>query len=152
MSNFMNNGILSSSTITAKAGAALTDPRGRALKFDENGCVVLADTAGEFVAGIGLLMMDVEVEAGKDVDIQVQDFGYAYAGADIKRGEALAVDATGALVPAASGNFIVGVAHEDATADHFFRVRVCMMGYMAAAAAAGGMEAEEIGPDDVITE
>ena len=135
MSNFMNNGILSSSTITAKAGAKLTDPRGKAVKFDDNGAVVLASTAGEFVAGIALLTMDAEVEAGKDVDIQVQDFGYAMAGAEIKRGAALAADASGKLVPAASGNFIIGVAHEAAAADHFFRVRVCMMGYMGGAAA-----------------
>lgn len=131
MSVFMNNGILSSSTITAKAGAALTDPRGKAVKFDENGDVVLASVAGEYVAGIALLMMDEAVAQGKDVDIQVQDFGYGLAGATIKRGDALAVDAAAKLVPAESGNFIIGVAEQAATADKFFRMKVCPMGYKA---------------------
>ena len=120
--------INTSPTIVGKAGAAMTAPvdvRGKAIKFDAAGDVVVASTAGETVMGIAILTNDETVKAGQDIDIQVKEIGVALAGAEIKAGAELAVDATGALKTATAGQFVVATALEAAAAaGKFIRVQI----------------------------
>ena len=116
--------INNSPTIVAPA-AAKKDVRCRGIKLDDNGNAVVASTAGEVVIGIALLTNDEEVAEGHDVDIQVKEIGLALAGAEIKPGAELAVDATGALQTATSGQFVVATALEAAeVAGRFINVQI----------------------------
>lgn len=99
---YMATSINQSPVIVDKAGAAITDVRGRAVKHDENGCIVLA-AAGEYAIGVGIMTNDEKIEAGQDVHVQIKDIGLVYAGAAIKKGVKLEVGADGAFVPAESG-------------------------------------------------
>ncbi len=51
---YLATSINDSAVITEKAGAALDDVRGKAVKYDTAGNVVLCSTAGEAAIGIGL--------------------------------------------------------------------------------------------------
>lgn len=98
---YMATSINESPVIVDKAGADLADVRGRAVKFDENGCIALC-AAGEAAIGVGIMTNDEIIKAGQDVHIQIKDIGLVYAGAAIKKGEELAAGAEG-FVPASSG-------------------------------------------------
>ncbi len=100
--------------ISKKAGAELTDVRGRAVKFDDNGNIVLAG-AGDAALGIALTSSDDVIPVGGNVDIQVRAIGLVKAGAAIAPGDELTPDANGTLVPATSGAYIA-VALQEATA------------------------------------
>ena len=116
--------INTSATIVAPA-AATADVRGKAVKFNENGEAVVASVAGEVVMGIALITNDEEVQAGHDVDIQVKEIGLALAAGAIAAGDELAAGATGALVKAAEGNFVVATALEAAeAAGRIIRVQI----------------------------
>lgn len=112
---YTTTAINTSATIVAPAAAKLEACAGKAVKFDENGKVVLASVAGEAVMGIVVLATATVIEAGEDVDIQIKEIGKAVAGAEIKAGAELAVNASGALVTATEGQFVVATALEEAT-------------------------------------
>lgn len=120
--------ISNSATIVRTAGATISNPvdvRGKAVKFDASGDVVVASTAGEAVAGIAILTNNEVVKAGDDIDIQVKDIGVAIAGAEITAGAELAVDANGKLAPATAGQFVIATALESVdAADKFIRVQI----------------------------
>lgn len=105
MTTFMATSINESPVIVDKAGASIADVRGCAVKFDENGAVVLC-AAGEAALGIGIMTNDVNIEAGQDVHIQIKDIGLVRAAAEIKKGDKLAVSTDGALAPAADGEAV----------------------------------------------
>lgn len=107
--------INTSATVVAPAGADITGVIGKAVKYDENGKFVLASKAGEAVIGIAVLTHADVVKAGEDVTAQVKEIGKAVAGAAIKAGDELAVDATGALVKASDGQFVIATALQSAT-------------------------------------
>lgn len=109
---YLGTSINESPVISEKAGAVLADVRGRAVKFDDNGTIVLAG-AGEAALGVGIMTNDTQIAAGADVDIQIKDIGLVYAGAAIKKGDKLAVGADGALQP---GTEAVAIALEAAAA------------------------------------
>ena len=69
---YLATSINESPVITEKAGAAITDPRGKGLKYS-SGNVVLCSTAGETVLGIGIMTNDETIASGADVDIQIKD-------------------------------------------------------------------------------
>ena len=100
--NYMATSINESPVIVDKAGAALADVRGRAVKFDGTGRIVLAG-AGEKAIGVGIMTNDTEIKAGEDVHVQIKDIGLVYAGAAITKGAELEVGENGALIPVASG-------------------------------------------------
>lgn len=100
--NYLATSINESPVIVDKAGAAIADVRGRAVKFDENGKIVLA-AAGDTVLGVGIMTNDVDIKAEQDVHVQIKDIGLVYAGAEIKKGAELAAGADGAMVPATEG-------------------------------------------------
>jgi len=112
--NYMATSINQSPVIVDKAGAVLADVRGRAVKFDGTGAIVLA-AAGEKALGVGIMTNDTDIAKNEDVHVQIKDIGLVYAGAAITKGVELEVGTNGALIPVASGN-PVAIALEAATA------------------------------------
>lgn len=112
--NYLATGINESPVITQPAASAITDVRGRAVKFNGSGAVVLAG-AGDTPLGIGLMTCGDEgaIAAGADVDIQYKDIGYVCAGGSITAGANLSVGANGVFVTATTGGSataVVGIA------------------------------------------
>ncbi len=125
----MNN----SPTITEKAGAEITDCRNRILKYDENGAVVLATAGTDIPVGIALIEAgynDItgaesgKVATGDDVDIQIKDIGYVIAGTAIKKGQEVAAGADGLAAVAAAGNYVLGIALNEAEANGYCRIQI----------------------------
>lgn len=117
---YLATSINESPVISDKAGAALADVRGRAVKFDENGKVVLAG-AGEEAIGVGIMTNDVKIEIDQDVDIQIKDIGLVYAGGEIAKGAKLEVGTDGALVTAADGIAVALALEAAATAGVYIK-------------------------------
>ena len=134
MATYMATQVNNSPIIVDKATAEIEDVRCKAVKFDDNGGVVLCSKAGEPAVGIAIITAgdpDGKVKAGEDVDIQVKDIGLAKAGATIKKGAELTTDVNGCVVTAASSNFIIGTALEDGTAGKFVKIQINKLGYKA---------------------
>lgn len=120
--------INNSATIVAQTGTTVTTPvdvRGKAVKYDSSGNVVLASTVGEIIVGIAILTNDETVKAGDDVHIQVKDIGVALAGSAIAVGDELTADADGKVKKATDGDFVIATALESAGADgKYIRVQI----------------------------
>lgn len=99
---YLATSINESPVIVDKAGAVIADVRGKAVKFDDNGKIVLAG-AGEAAIGVGIMTNDENIAAGADVHVQIKDIGLVCAGAEIKKGAKLQADASGALITATEG-------------------------------------------------
>ena len=121
---YMTSQINNSATIAEVAGAAIADVRGKFVKYDNDGNVVLASTAGEVVLGVGIITNSENLAAGDNVDIQVKDIGLAKAGVAITKGAEITVDANGTAGIAAAGNFVIGVALQSAAVGEFFYFQV----------------------------
>lgn len=102
---YLATSINESPVIVEKAGATIADVRGKAVKFDANGAIVLAG-AGEAALGVGIMTNDVNIAAGADVHVQIKDIGLVCAGAEIKKGAKLQANASGALITHASGEAV----------------------------------------------
>lgn len=111
---YLATSINESPVIVETAGAAITDIRGRAVKFS-SGKIVLCG-AGDAALGVGIMTNDETIAAGQDVHVQIKDIGLVYAGAAITKGANLSADANGALVPTASDAAVVAVALDAASA------------------------------------
>ena len=109
---YQSNMINSSPTITGVAAAEIADVRCKGVKFDENGKIVLASTAGEAIIGVGILTNDSVTPEGFDVDIQVKDIGIVMVSGTVVAGAELAVDANGTFTTAAEGQFVAAIALE----------------------------------------
>ncbi len=127
--NYITSSVNESPVISGQAGAALTDVRGRALKFDDDGNLVLAGAGGSAL-GIAIISNDEDIPKGETVDVQIRAIGLVKAGAAIDPGDELAPDADGALVPAESGAFIA-TALQKATAAGAFIQAIISRGYKA---------------------
>ena len=112
-----------SPTISEKAGAVLADVRGKAVKFDEQGNIVLAG-AGDTVFGIGIMTNNENIQPNEDVDIQIKDIGLVYAGEAIKKGVELSAGADGVMVPATSGAVCAIALEAAASAGLYIRARL----------------------------
>lgn len=123
-----------SPTITGEAGAAIEDVRCKGVKYNETGKIVLADTAGEAIIGVGLITNDGVTAAGEDVDIQIKDIGLVLAGGEIAAGAELAVDAKGTFQTATAGQYVAAIALASAQAGQ--GVEAQFVKYVKAAAAA----------------
>ena len=113
---YLATSINESPVISEKAGAAIADVRGKAVKYDTDGNVVLCSTAGEFVLGVGIMTNDEATAKGADVDIQIKDIGLVLTGAAVKKGAELAVNAGGKFVTATAGQHVAAIALEATTA------------------------------------
>ena len=121
---YLTDQINPSPTIVEKAGVKIDDPRGLLLKYDENGNVVPADTAGEKVIGMAIITNNEDVTVGMDVDIQVKEIGIVKAGAAIKKGDEVMSGANGKAAVATSGSFMIGTALEAAEENQFFFIQI----------------------------
>lgn len=117
---YLATSINESPVIVDKAGAVIADVRGKAVKFDDNGKLVLAG-AGEAAIGVGIMTNDENIAAGADVHVQIKDIGLVYAGAAIKKGAKLSADANGALVPATDGEAVAIALDAAATAGVYIK-------------------------------
>lgn len=127
--NFNGTLINGSQTITEKAGAEIADCRNRIVKYDSNGDVVLATAGTDIPVGIAIIEAGYNditgtVAKGDDVDIQVKDIGYVIAGAAIKKGQEITSGADGLAAVAAAGNYILGIALSDASANGYVRIQI----------------------------
>ncbi len=121
--DYFSTAINDSPLITVRAGAALTDVRGRAVKFDDSGKLVAA-AAGDTALGVATLSNDENIPEGGYLDIQLWAVGLVRTGAAVKPGDALAPDADGAFIPAAGGSAYSAVALQPAAAGAFVRAHV----------------------------
>lgn len=134
---YFGTSINESPTIVLPAGEELTNARGIAVAI-KNGAVV-KPAAGAHAIGLTLIETDETVEAGTDVDIQIKDIGKWVAGEKITAGTELATDTKGKAVAAKEGDFIVGVALNNAVeAGTWIKVQIINAGYKPAAVAEGG--------------
>lgn len=122
MKQYMTNGINSSPTIAIAAGADMTQPGGKAVKFSD-GAVVLCSTAGERPIGIVTIDNDAEVKKDDTISVQVKDIGVALMGSAVAAGDELAVDANGALVKATNGQYVTAVALASCASGEFGTVQ-----------------------------
>ncbi len=130
--NYMGASINTSSVVAEIVGAELENGAFCAVKYDENGAVVLCSTEGEMVAGIVLPETPEKISDGDDVTIQIKDIGYCKAGAEIKKGQEVMVDAKGRVIPATAGKFVIGYAMTSATTeDEIIEVDIRKCGYKA---------------------
>lgn len=128
--NYIGTQINQSPTITEKAGAAITDARGKIVKYNTSGDVVLA-TAGDVAIGITIMedgANDItgaesgKVAEGEDVTVQIKDIGLVKAGGAIAKGAELASDANGCAVTATDGDFVIGTARTKAASGEYCHI------------------------------
>lgn len=131
--NYRGVQINQSPTIVEKAGAEIDDVRNLIMKYDDNGDVVLATAGTDIPVGIALIeagyrdITGVEagkVNAGDNVDILVKDMGVVLAGAAIKKGQEVAAGADGMAAVAASGNYVLGIALDNAEAGEYLTIQI----------------------------
>ena len=133
MPNYNGSMIRKSTTITETAGADIADVRGKILKYDDNGDVILAATGTDIPVGVATMedgYNDItgaesgKVAKGDDVDIQIKDIGFVLAGGDIKKGTEVAAGADGKAVAAAAGNYVLGIALTSGSADGLVQIAI----------------------------
>lgn len=121
---FTSTQINPSPTIVGEAGAAIDDVRCKGVKYDDNGKIVLASTAGEAIIGVGIITNNAATAAGEDVDIQVKDIGAVLVGTDVKAGAELAVDANGTFQTATAGQFVAAISVEPGKSGQVVRAQM----------------------------
>ena len=131
--NYRGVQINQSPTIVEQAGAVIEDVRNLIMKYDDNGNVVLATAGTDIPVGIALIetgFNDIsgaeagKVVVGENVDILVKDMGVVLAGATIKKGQEIAAGADGKAAVAASGNYVLGVALDNAEAGEYLNIQI----------------------------
>lgn len=131
--NYHGVQINQSPTIVEKAGAVIDDVRNLIMKYDDNGAVVLATAGTDIPVGIALIEAgynDISgatagmVATGDDVDILVKDMGVVLAGATIKKGQEVAAGAGGKAAVAASGNYVLGIALDNAAEGEYLNIQI----------------------------
>lgn len=131
--NYRGVQINQSPTIVEKAGAAIDDVRNLIMKYDTNGDVVVAAAGTDIPVGIALIETgynDISgIEAGKvavgdNVDILVKDMGVVLAGAAVNKGQEVTSDAKGMATPAESGNYVLGIALDNAEAGEYLSIQI----------------------------
>lgn len=130
--NYFGASINTSSVVAETAGAIIENGAFCAVKYNENGNVVLCDTEGELTAGVLLPETAEKINVGDDVTIQIKDIGLCKTGTEIKKGQEVMVDTKGRVIPATAGKFIIGYAMQNALAeDEVIEVDIRKCGYKA---------------------
>ena len=131
--NYNFTQINNTSIISEKAGTEIADCRNKIMKYDSNGDVVLATAGTDIPLGIALIEAgynDITGDAsgkvvkGDDIDIQIKDIGYVIAGAEIKKGQEIAAGANGLAAVATTGNYVLGIALDGASANEYCRIQI----------------------------
>ena len=134
-----------SSVLAEKAGEDITNGAFLVVKYNEEGKIIINDTAGGIPAGV-LLPETPDVKKDDDVTIQIKDIGYVKAGGTVKKGAEVTADNKGCIVSAASGDFILGFALDSAEAEgEIIKIDIRKCGYKAGSAndTAGSNETEQ---------
>ncbi len=130
--NYFGTSINTASVVAETAGAVIENGAFCAVKYDENGDVMLCDTAGELAVGVLLPETAEKINADDDVTMQIKDIGYCKAGAEIKKGQEVMVDTQGRVIPVTAGKFVMGYAMTNATAENeIIEVDIRKCGYKA---------------------
>lgn len=125
---FLGTAINTSPTIAGRAGAAITNGAFLAVRFDGSGNIVLA-TAGGNALGLLVATTPAAVAIGDNVTVQIKDIGLWTAGAAVAAGAELTPNAAGQAVAVATGNHVLAVALEAATAaGQVIRVQIAKSG------------------------
>lgn len=128
--NYFGASVNQSPVIAERAGEDIKNGAFLAVKYDDDGNIVLCNKAGE--AAFGLLLPDTaeEISEGNELTVQIKDIGLAKAGGAFKKGVPLTTDAQGKLVEAAGGSFILGYALEQSFAEgQFVRMDITKSGF-----------------------
>ena len=127
----LNSFINESPTIVENAAADIAEPAHKAVMYDTDGNVVIA-ASGDKAIGLILSSSLDPIAQGRQTHILIKYIGLGVAGAAINKGDLLTVNATGQLIPAASGAFIFGRAFTAApVVGQDVQVQINQMGYMA---------------------
>lgn len=122
MSNYMTHPIDNTPTIRGVAGADIETPALLAVKFNDEGKMVLP-AAGDPIIGI-VLADENSVKAGNPLHVQIKDITYWIAGDEIKAGNMLKATAEGKCEPAAAGDVVNAIALEPAAAGDLCKVMI----------------------------
>lgn len=131
--NYHGVQINKSVTIIDKAGADVADCRNRIFKYDDNGALVLATAGTDRPIGIAIIedgynditgIESGKVKAGDELTIQIKDMGIVLAGAAIKKGQEIAAGAEGMAAVAATGDYVIGIALDDAEANEYLAFQI----------------------------
>lgn len=114
---------LKGQSISLVAAADLTAKQFCAVKVDTNGQAAVAG-AGE--AGVGILQNNPA--SGSSASVMISGSSKAKAGGTIAAGANVAANASGLLVAATTGNYIVGIAKIAAVSGDTFEVILKSMG------------------------
>lgn len=127
--SYFGTTINDSPVIAGVAAAAITGAEFLAVKFDDNGKIVKASTAGENV--LGLLGAEMgEYKAGENVSVQIKECGLWKTGGAVAAGAELAVDANGKCKEAGAGDYVLAIALESATeAGEVIKVQIVKSGF-----------------------
>jgi hypothetical protein len=101
------------------AGSDLSTKQYHVVKLDAQGKAVLAG-AGELSLGI----LQNDPSEGQACDIAVDGVSKAKAGASITLGSLLSANANGQVVPATSGDYVIGIALEAASSGDIVSVLI----------------------------
>lgn len=124
-----------SPVIAGVAAADLSGAEFLAAKFDNNGKIVKASTAGECVLGL-LGAEEGNHKAGETVSVQIKECGLWKAGGSIAAGAELATDANGKAVTADEGDYILAIALEAGSSNDVIKVQIVKSGYVPVEASA----------------
>ena len=115
-------------TRTFIAGEDLSSAQFKFVTLEADGQVDLADAAGE--RAIGVLLN--EPTAGKAATVAMTGKVMAEVGASVTAGDALQTDANGDAITAASGDYVMGYALEDAVDGQVFAIELIQGGNIVA--------------------
>lgn len=131
---YLNAFINNSATIRDALAADITDASHKAVAYDSDGKLILPAADGD--PAIGVLLSDTPADdsgvtkAETEVDVLIKNIGLALAGGAVKKGEHLTATATGAVTKAATGNYILGTAMTEATAEgELVQIQLTHSGY-----------------------
>ncbi|NDO18812.1 hypothetical protein FMM68_03980 [Lachnospiraceae bacterium MD329] len=123
MKQHMTSGINTSPTRAGEAGADMSNIGGKAVKFNEDGLLVLCDTKGEMPIGIVAIDNDAEVKKGDSVTYQIFAVGIAAISEKVTAGTELTTSTDGTLVSASDGDFVCAIAMNNCNANAMGTVR-----------------------------
>ena len=105
------------------AAAEIADARNKAIVVTAAGAAVATGATAPYM-GVGLITNDFPIAAGEDVHVQIKEITLIEAGAVVTTGAAVSADASGLAKPAASGDFVLGIALEDGAVGDKIRVQI----------------------------
>lgn len=114
--DYLNAFIYESSTIAEKAGDNLVNAAYKAVMYNSDGNIIIADKGD---TAIGVVLGDCldSVNKGDNMNILIKDIGLIEAGGVIAKGDAVSINDKGQAVKAETGSFIFGFAFSRAKAE-----------------------------------